>query len=150
MKRNLIIDNGIIRFIIAFCIIFQMLSCTRESKKKKNVSIIKFEKTVHDFENILMYSTKSTLFKFSNSNNSSLIINDVRTSCSCTIAKWDKDTLSNNQTGIIKIEYTPDTIGPFVSIIDVYYNGKTVPQKILIKGIVVNKEVNVKRYSSKN
>lgn len=145
MKQYLNIKITMIRFIIVGFILFEMVSCTREAKKKEDGSIIKFEKTVHDFENIKMNSSKNTEFKFLNNRNSPLVINNVVTSCSCTKAEWNRDTLHTKQTGIIKISYTPNAIGPFVSVIDVYYNGKNSPQKILIKGDVSypDKEENI-------
>lgn len=140
MKKYLIKMNRNIRFIIACSVIFSIMSCSRESKKKEDASIIKFEKTVYDFKNIFINNPKSTLFNFSNISNTSLVINDVITSCSCTVAEWNKSTVGIKQKGVIKITYTPSTIGPFVNIIDVYYNGKTVPQKILIKGVVLTEK----------
>lgn len=127
MKKNIII-----------CIlIFGVISCNTKISKNKETHI-KLEKTLHDFEDILNNNSATTVFRFSNEGDVPLIIKDVKTSCSCTVALWNNDTIRKNQTGRITITYNPNELGPFVNIIEIYYNEITTPQKLMIKGNIIS------------
>ena len=128
MKKNII-----------YILLISMISCqtkTKTDKEETNHFIL--EKTLYDFKDILNNKSSSTVFKFSNGTEIPIIIKDIKTSCSCTVAKWDSDTIRKNQTGTIKITYNPNELGPFVNLIDIYYNEITIPKKLMIKGNVIS------------
>lgn len=82
--------------------------------------------------------SSSTLFKFSNGTEVAIIIKDIKTSCSCTVAKWDSDTIRKNQTGTIKITYNPNELGSFLNILEIFFNKNIAPQKLMIKVSVIS------------
>lgn len=62
-----------------------------------------FKQTTHDFGTV--QAGKDTLwymFVFTNSGNEPLTINDVKTSCDCTLAEWPKNTIQPGKTAVIK------------------------------------------------
>jgi len=83
-----------------FCL---TISCSNTSKKSTNIQnqnssvvssespIMTFDKNVHDFGTINEGETVSTLFKFTNTGKSDLIVVDARGSCGCTVPEYPKN-----------------------------------------------------------
>ena len=81
-----------------FCL---TISCSNSSKKNNNIQnpsvvssespIMTFDKNVHDFGTINEGETVSTLFKFTNTGKSDLIVVDARGSCGCTVPEYPKN-----------------------------------------------------------
>ena len=89
-------------FLIVFLFAF---SCDNSSNKKETKSentasssmtsssespIMSFDKTLHDFGTIQEGETVETIFTFTNSGKSDLIIVDARGSCGCTVPEYLK------------------------------------------------------------
>lgn len=81
-----------------FCL---SISCSNSTKKNNNIQnpsvvssespIMTFDKNVHDFGTINEGETVSTLFKFTNTGKSDLIVVDARGSCGCTVPEYPKN-----------------------------------------------------------
>ena len=81
-----------------FCL---TISCSNSTKKNNNIQnpsvvssespIMTFDKNVHDFGTINEGETVSTLFKFTNTGTSDLIVVDARGSCGCTVPEYPKN-----------------------------------------------------------
>lgn len=81
-----------------FCL---TISCSNSTKKNNNIQnpsvvssespIMTFDKNVHDFGTINEGETVSTLFKFTNTGKSDLIVVDARGSCGCTVPEYPKN-----------------------------------------------------------
>ena len=81
-----------------FCL---TISCSSSTKKNNNIQnpsavssespIMTFDKNVHDFGTINEGETVSTLFKFTNTGKSDLIVVDARGSCGCTVPEYPKN-----------------------------------------------------------
>lgn len=81
-----------------FCL---TISCSNSTKKTNNIQnpsvvssespIMTFDKNVHDFGTINEGETVSTLFKFTNTGKSDLIVVDARGSCGCTVPEYPKN-----------------------------------------------------------
>jgi hypothetical protein len=75
-------------------------------------------------------------FEYTNNFSSQVIISDVRTSCGCTVASYDKAPILPGKSGKITATYNAASIGFFTKAITVSIQGQ--PQKILtIKGRVI-------------
>ncbi|MBC7451798.1 MAG: DUF1573 domain-containing protein [Cytophagales bacterium] len=62
-----------------------------------------FKQMTHDFG--VVPAGKDTIwytFVFTNSGNEALTINDVKTSCDCTLAEWPKNSIQPGKTAVIK------------------------------------------------
>ena len=81
-----------------FCL---TILCSNSTKKNNNIQnpsvvssespIMTFDKNVHDFGTINEGETVSTLFKFTNTGKSDLIVVDARGSCGCTVPEYPKN-----------------------------------------------------------
>lgn len=77
-------------------------------------------------------------FSYTNTSDQPVIINDVRTTCGCTVPDWAKDPLLPGKTNTLTIKFKPNTLGFHVKKIFVYTNLDRNPIPLLIKAIVKN------------
>ena len=105
-------------FLIVFLFAF---SCDNSSNKKETKSennasssmtsssespIMSFDKTLHDFGTIQEGETVETVFTFTNSGKSDLIIVDARGSCGCTVPEYPKNTpIPPGESGKIRVSF---------------------------------------------
>ena len=105
-------------FLILFLFAF---SCDSSSNKKETKSeniasssmtsssespIMSFDKTLHDFGTIQEGETVETIFTFTNSGKSDLIIVDARGSCGCTVPEYPKNTpIPPGESGKIRVSF---------------------------------------------
>jgi len=75
-------------------------------------------------------------FQFTNLGKTPLIINDVKTSCGCTVPEWPKAPIRPGEKGLIKIKYDAAYPGVFHKTVEVFYNGSDSPLTLNIKGEV--------------
>jgi len=65
-----------------------------------------FDKTLHDFGTIQEGETVETIFTFTNSGKSDLIIVDARGSCGCTVPEYPKNTpIPPGESGKIRVSF---------------------------------------------
>lgn len=64
-----------------------------------------FEETEHDFGDITQGEVVEHVFKFKNTGNSALIINNVLTTCGCTAPEWPKAPVAPGDEGEIKVRF---------------------------------------------
>ena len=105
-----------------FLIVFLFaISCDDSSNKKEIKSenttsssmtsssespIMSFDKTLHDFGTIQEGETVETIFTFTNSGKSDLIIVDARGSCGCTVPEYPKNTpIPPGESGKIRVSF---------------------------------------------
>lgn len=66
---------------------------------------ISFDKTEHDFGNLLQGEVVTYSFHFTNTGNAPLIISNVKTSCGCTAGDFPREPIAPGKDGIIKATY---------------------------------------------
>ena len=111
----------------------------QEIQNIKNDSIV-FEKTVHDYGTITQGSDGNCEFKFTNKGKGPLILNNVKTSCGCTVPEWPNAPIPPEKTGIIKVRYDTKRLGAFSKTITVSSNAKNAEVIITIKGNIIAKQ----------
>ena len=110
-----------INLIISFAVIFVFYSCQQNASNKvekqntqANIStqsvqnaVMTFDKTVHDFGTIPeMGGNVQTVFKFTNTGGTPLLIVDARGSCGCTVPKYPKNTpIAPGDGGVIAVRF---------------------------------------------
>lgn len=99
---------------------------------------VSFDKLRHDFGNIKYGEPQSATFILTNNGNSPLVINNIETTCGCTVPTWDKSPISPNSSSEITVLYKADKTGFFQQKIFVYSNAKNSPQGLIITGNVEN------------
>lgn len=73
-----------------------------------NQTTIRFEKDVIDFKRVEAGEKVSGSFKFTNTGKSSLVINEVSTSCGCTVADYPRGEIAPGESGMISVTYDSD------------------------------------------
>lgn len=99
-------------------------------------SKIEFNTTHHDFGEIEFGADGNHEFVFTNSSDVPLVINNVKTSCGCTVPEWSKDPIAQGGKGIIKVKYNTKLPGKFRKSISVYSNAENSPYMLFIIGVV--------------
>ena len=99
--------------------------------------ILQFEKSEIDLGKIKIGKKYPVDFKFKNTMNSPLVIHQVKTSCGCTVADWEKKPIKSEAFSKIRVEYTADQKGYFFKTIRVSSNAENKVIELRIKGVVV-------------
>lgn len=101
-----------------------------------NDAHIKFSNSEHNFGEIEFKGKAEYNFEFSNPDNSTLLIQNVKTSCGCAKPEWKKKPLKKGDKAVIKVKYDTKYPGKFMKTIKVFYNGKDSPKILKISGSV--------------
>lgn len=96
----------------------------------------KFENETHDFGNIPQNKPASYNFKFSNTGDAPIIINEVKPSCGCSVAEFTKTPVKPGESGTIAVTYNAAAKGPFTKQFTIRSNTKTPVKTLTIKGNV--------------
>jgi len=81
---------------------------TKPAKPETPKTSITFAEETFDFGNIKQNSTTNKhLFKFTNTGNKPLIIENAKGSCGCTVPLWPKEPIPPGGIGEIEVDYKP-------------------------------------------
>lgn len=81
-------------------------SATNRDEAQKQLPVMSFEKSEHDFGTIAQGTPQETAFKFTNTGNAPLIITDAKSSCGCTIPEYPKNTpIAPGETGELLVKF---------------------------------------------
>lgn len=99
---------------------------------------IQFQEEVYDFDTITADTNSySCFFHFTNTGNAPLYINDVVSSCGCTVTEWPTIPIMPQEDGSIEVKYDATQLGSFVKTLLVKSNANNSPKVALqIKGYV--------------
>ncbi|MDE6353514.1 MAG: DUF1573 domain-containing protein [Prevotella sp.] len=98
---------------------------------------IKFDKTTHNFGKFSESAPKvSCTFKYTNTGDAPLIINQAVASCGCTVPEYTKTPVKPGESGTIKITYNGEGKFPghFKKSITVRTNGKVEMTRLYVEG----------------
>lgn len=130
-----------IRFnlILISLILFTAISCSEKFEKKpdKKAAKIEFKDTSHDFGELKFGSDGSCEFIFKNTGKSPLIIDNVKSTCGCTVPEWTKEPVNISNTGTLRVIYDTHRVGAFQKTLIVYSNASNSPVRLFIKGKVL-------------
>ena len=85
-------------------------------------------------ENIKTGIKHAMTFKLRNIGNIPLVIADIRTSCGCTNANWEKTPIESGESTIIHADITIEHSGYFEKTLKVFSNAEENPIEFIIKG----------------
>lgn len=104
--------------------------------------VIKFDKTVHDFGDILISDGEQKCkFTYTNISDKPMVVHRVISSCGCTEPAWDKRPLRPGEKGVIDISFKNDQGPyPFDKGITVYVSDVSKPIVLRIRGVAHNKK----------
>lgn len=106
---------------------------------------IKFDKTTHDFGFFDEKHPKQTCtFKFTNTGDDLLVINQVVSSCGCTIPEYAKEPVKPGESGEIKVTYNGAGRHPghFKKYITIRSNAKTAMVRLQVEGSMASNDGN--------
>jgi hypothetical protein len=142
-----------------FALCFWAVSCDSEKKEEntaasatvgadsiapKLLTSISFADSLHDFGTINEGEKVSYTFKYTNTGENPLILDDVRASCGCTLPEWTKDELAPGEEGLIKVQYNSEgRPGEFKKTITVIANTQSEVTLLTIKGNVNPKKLDI-------
>lgn len=109
------------------------------SVSDENAAVITFEKTIHDFGNIMEGEKAEYAFKFTNTGNKQLIISNVASSCGCTVPTYTKEPVEPGGTGIIRVVFDSKLrIDHFEKAVTITANTNPIETRLLVRGFVIN------------
>jgi hypothetical protein len=120
-------------------ILLLVVAVHAKSQTADSTVVINFTETVHDYGTIDQGSDGSYEFKFINDGKSPLILNNVRSSCGCTVPSWTKEPVQPGKEGSIKVKYNTAIAGAFNKSVTVNSNAKNSSVVLQIKGNVAAK-----------
>jgi hypothetical protein len=101
-----------------------------------NSQEFKFEEETIDYGKINKGSNGERIFSFTNIGDAPLIIQNVQSSCGCTIPEKPENPIMPGKKGEIKVSYDTKRVGGFSKQITITSNAKIARKVIKIKGLV--------------
>jgi hypothetical protein len=93
-----------------------------QDTKVQNGPEIEFEKIVHDYGDVPYNGNGECEFRFTNTGNEPLLIQQPKSSCGCTIPSWPKEPVLPGESDVIKVTYRTNRAGNFNKTITVTSN----------------------------
>lgn len=126
---------------LSFILLTMILSigCAMAQQNNQETGNAKFTSTTHDFGKIAEeVGIASCEFTFTNTGDTPILLQDIRTSCGCTTPSYTKDPILPGKTGTIKVSYsTTGRVGAFSKKITVFTNEPSTVYSLTIKGEVL-------------
>lgn len=140
---------------VLFIVSFLAISCSETQEENsgdtsmlatdsiatKLLTSISFADSVHSFGTLKEGEKVTHVFKYKNTGNNPLILEDVRPSCGCTSPEWTKDPIAPGQEGFIKVVYNSEgRPGEFHKTVTVIANTAAEVSLLKIEGNVIPKK----------
>ena len=107
---------------------------------QNNGVVVEINTTEYDFGTIPFKSDGTYDFVFESKGNEPFILNNVYSSCGCTVLKWPKQAIYKGEEVKITVTYDTKIVGDFSKTILVYTNADDAPVVLAIKGSVAEEE----------
>jgi len=103
-----------------------------------NAQEFKFDQETIDYGKINKGAAGERIFVFTNIGDAPIIIQNVQSSCGCTIPEKPEKPIMPGEKGEIKVSYDTKRVGGFSKQITIFSNAKTARKTLKIKGYVRN------------
>ncbi len=97
---------------------------------------ITFEEDTIDYGEIEKGSDGVRTFKFTNTGDAPLVIEDIKSTCGCTIPKKPSGPIAPGASDVIEVKYDTNRVGPIRRSISVFSNATEPIVTLKIKGTV--------------
>jgi len=104
----------------------------------QNSAKFEFESETIDYGIIKKGSDGVRVFKFKNIGDEPLIVEDVKSSCGCTIPKKPEKAIMPGETGEIQVKYDTKKVGHIRKTVTVYSNAEEPIKALKIKGQITD------------
>lgn len=99
---------------------------------------INFVETDHDFGDVLQGEKVEKVFKFQNTGNTPLILQNVLTTCGCTVPEWPKKPVPPAKEGEIKVIFdSTSKIGRQNKVVTIRSNSRNGDYRLRISAMVL-------------
>lgn len=98
---------------------------------------MEFKSETIDYGEIKKGSDGVRIFEFTNTGDAPLVIEDVKSSCGCTVPTKPEKPILPGETGKIEVKYDTNRVGPIRKTVTVYSNADEPVKALKIKGTVV-------------
>lgn len=116
-------------------------SASERDEVSKKLPVMSFEKSEHDFGNIVQGTPQETVFKFTNTGNGPLIITDARSSCGCTVPQYPKNTpIAPGDSGELVVKFNGSGQNQVTKTVTVTANTEKGSELLRIKAFVTPKD----------
>lgn len=105
----------------------------------KQVPVMSFEKSEHDFGTIDQGTPQETIFTFTNTGNAPLIITDATSSCGCTVPNPPKEPIAPGEKGELLVKFNGSGQNQVTKTITVKANTEKGSELLRIKAFVTPK-----------
>ena len=102
-------------------------------EEPKNGPKIVFSEDRHEFGDIIQGDVIEHVFEFTNSGNAPLVLQDVKTTCGCTVPEWPRTPLAPGATAELKVKFnSAGKIGIQNKVITVISNATNQTSRVMI------------------
>lgn len=123
-----------------FLAVLVLLAVAVNAQDQKKGPVIDFAEKEKDFGDITQGDRVEHVFKFTNSGDTPLVIQNVAVTCGCTAPNWPKEPIAPGANAEIKVIYnSAGKMGKQNPIIRVYSNASEPIEKIALKTNVLPK-----------
>ncbi len=99
---------------------------------------ITFEVTDHNFGDVNQGEKVETTFKFKNTGNFPLILQNVLSTCGCTVPEWPKEPVAPGEEGVLRVVFDSSAkIGRQNKVITIRSNSKMGDYRVRISAMVL-------------
>lgn len=103
----------------------------------KNLPVMTFEKSEHDFGTIEQNAPQETTFKFTNTGNAPLIITNATSSCGCTVPEYPKNVpIAPGESGELLVKFNGSGQNAVTKTVTVAANTEKGSEQLRIKAFV--------------
>ncbi|WP_222984709.1 DUF1573 domain-containing protein [Flagellimonas meishanensis] len=104
---------------------------------QKQLPVMTFEKSEHDFGTIESGTPQETTFKFTNTGNAPLIITDAKSSCGCTVPEYPRNTpIAPGESGELLVKFNGSGQNQVTKTVTVTANTEKGTELLRIKAFV--------------
>jgi len=134
-----------IRFILFLILIntsFIRISNAQDTTQLGNGAIITFEEPMKDMGEIYYGDSLKFTFKFKNTGDKDLIIENVITTCSCTSRNYTEGIIKPGESGVIDVSFDSskqEKIGRQNKVITIISNAKNNPERVILNFNILEK-----------
>lgn len=126
--------------VFALSLAAQTTDAPTAPKKVKSPEIT-FEKTVHDYGQVIKGGNGECEFEFKNTGKADLLLTNCRSSCGCTVPQWPKEPIAPGKKAVIKVKYNTQRLGAINKSVTVESNAVNNRVVLSIKGNVIEAPV---------
>jgi len=104
--------------------------------------IMTFDKTVHDFGTIQDGTPVETVFSYTNTGESPLVITDIKSTCGCTVPRdWSREPLSPGESSQFTVKFNGKGVNKTSKTVTIAANTATGRETVKITAFINNPEM---------